>query len=148
VPRKVSVAPGRSKYLQDITVGPHKLQADEPSDVGGGEAAPTPYELLLAALGACTSITVQMYAERRRWPLEGVHVELSYAKVHADDCASCDTEVRTIERIEREISLLGDLSEEQRQRLMDIADKCPLHRTLTSQIEIRTRQTAGVKRGM
>jgi len=148
VPRKVSVAPGRSKYLQDITVGPHKLHADEPSDVGGGDAAPTPYELLLAALGACTSITVQMYAERRRWPLEGVHVELSYAKVHADDCASCDTEVRTIERIEREISLLGDLSEEQRQRLMDIADKCPLHRTLTSQIEIRTRQTAGVKRGM
>ena len=147
MPRKVSVAPGRSKYLQDITVGPHKLQADEPSDVGGGEAAPTPYELLLAALGACTSITVQMYAERRRWSLEGVHVELSYAKVHADDCASCDTEVRTIERIEREISLLGDLSEEQRQRLMDIADKCPIHRTLTSRIEIRTRQTAGVKRG-
>ena len=148
MPRKVSVAPGRSKYLQDITVGPHKLQADEPSDVGGGDAAPTPYELLLAALGACTSITVQMYAERRRWPLEGVHVELSYAKVHADDCASCDTEVRTIERIEREISLLGDLSEEQRQRLMDIADKCPLHRTLTSQIEVRTRQIAGVKRGV
>ena len=147
MPRKVLVAPGRSKYLQGITVGPHKLQADEPSDVGGGDAAPTPYELLLAALGACTSITVQMYAERRRWPLEGVHVELSYAKVHADDCASCDTEVRTIERIEREISLLGDLSEEQRQRLMDIADKCPLHRTLTSRIEIRTRQTAGVKRG-
>ena len=148
MPRKVSVAPGRSKYLQDITVGPHKLQADEPSDVGGGDAAPTPYEMLLAALGACTSITLQMYAERRRWPLEGVHVELWYAKVHADDCASCDTEVRTIERIEREISLLGDLSEEQRQRLMDIADKCPLHRTLTSQIEVRTRQIAGVKRGV
>jgi len=148
VPRKVSVTAGRSKYVQDIAVGPHKLQADEPSDVGGGDAAPTPYELLLAALGACTSITVQMYAERRRWPLEGVHVELSYAKVHADDCANCDTEVRTIEQIEREISLLGDLSEEQRQRLMDIADRCPLHRTLTSQIEIRTRQTAGVKRGV
>ncbi|HTO44626.1 MAG TPA: OsmC family protein [Burkholderiales bacterium] len=148
MPRKVSVTAGRSKYVQDIAVGPHKLQADEPSDVGGGDAAPTPYELLLAALGACTSITVQMYAERRRWPLEGVHVELSYAKVHADDCANCDTEVRTIEQIEREISLLGDLSEEQRQRLMDIADRCPLHRTLTSQIEIRTRQTAGVKRGV
>lgn len=142
MPRDVSVHAGRSRYVQTITIGPHVLQADEPSDSGGADTGPGPYELLLAALGACASVTVRIYAERKQWPLQGVHVVLSYAKVHAEDCAACDTEVRMIDRIEMEISFLGDLSEDQRRRLMEIADRCPVHRTLTSQIEIHSRQGA------
>jgi len=88
--RIVSVSTGAAKCLQDISAGAHVLQAYEPLGVGGGDAAPTPYELLLGALGACTSITVQMFAERHRWPLEKVHVRLSHAKVHAQDCINCD----------------------------------------------------------
>ena len=139
MPRKVSVASGRLKYVQEISVGPHLLNADEPRDVGGDDAGPNPYELLLSALGACTSITVQVYAVRKQWRLEGVHVSLSYAKVHAEDCANCDTEVRTIDRIDVELSFRGNLSEDQRNRLMQIAGKCPIHRTLTSKIAILTR---------
>jgi len=145
MPRKVSVAGGRLKYVQEISVGSHVLQADEPSDAGGDDAGPNPYELLLSALGACTSITVQVYARSKQWPLEGLHVSLSYAKVHAEDCANCDTEVRTIDRIEVEISLRGNLSEDQRRRLMQIADKCPIHRTLTSKIEILTRRAGSAQ---
>ena len=137
--RNVIVESGRSRYVQNISVGPHLLQADEPSDAGGNDAGPNPYELLLAALGACTSMTVRMYAERKQWPLQGVHVRLSYAKVHAEDCAECDTRVAMVDQIEIEISLLGDLSEDQKRRLLEIANKCPVHRTLTSQVQIRTR---------
>jgi uncharacterized OsmC-like protein len=90
-----------------ISIGPHVLQADEPSDWGGNDAGPNPYELLLAALGACTSMTVRMYAERKQWPLEGVHVGLTYARVHAEDCAECDNELRLADRIEIEISFFG-----------------------------------------
>ena len=141
MPRNVYVDAGRLRYAQTISVGPHTLQGDEPSDVGGNDAGPNPYELLLAALGTCTSITVRMYAERKQWPLQGVHIGLSYAGVHAEHSAQCETEVRMVSLIEMELSFFGDLSEEQQRRLMEIANKCPVHRTLTSQIQIRSRRT-------
>ena len=100
---------------------------------------PGPYELLLAALGSCTSVTIAMYARRKHWPLETIRVRLRHSKVHATDCADCDTQVAKLDRIERDIELVGALDDEQRARLMEIADKCPVHRTLTSDIDIRTR---------
>lgn len=137
--RKVCVETTRTPYVEEIRVGGHRLLADEPSEAGGTDAGPSPYELLLAALGTCTCITVRMYAERKHWPLEAVHVTLTHAKVHSDDCVACEAEVRLIDRIEMEISLTGALSGEQRQRLVEIAGKCPVHRTLTSEIKIHTR---------
>jgi len=123
-------------YLEDISIGDHRLTGDEPGEAGGADAGPGPYEFLLAALGTCTCITVRMFAERRHWPLEAVHISLMHAKVHADDCVACETEIRMIDRIEMEISLTGDLSEDQRRRLLEIAAQCPVHRTLTSTIHI------------
>jgi putative redox protein len=137
--RDVRVDAGPSPYLENISVGPHTLVGDEPADSGGADAGPNPYELLLAALGTCTSITVRMFAQRRQWPLQGVHVRLSHGKVHAEDCAGCETGNRMIDRIEMEISFLGDLSDEQRTRLLEVANRCPVHRTLTSTIEISAR---------
>lgn len=137
--RKVYVDTTRSPYVEEILVGGHRLLADEPGEAGGTDAGPGPYELLLAALGTCTCITVRMYAERKHWPLEAVHVALTHAKVHSDDCVACETEVRLIDQIEMELSLTGPLSAEQRQRLLEIAGKCPVHRTLTSGVKIHTR---------
>lgn len=137
--RKLCVDTTRSRYVEEILVGGHRLLADEPSEAGGTDAGPGPYELLLAALGTCTCITVRMYAERKQWPLEAVHVALRHAKIHSDDCAACESEVRLIDQIEMEISLTGDLSGDQRQRLLEIAGRCPVHRTLTSQVKINTR---------
>ncbi len=139
MPRSVRVNSGPSRYGQIISVGPHVLQADEPSDYGGDDAGPNPYELLLAALGACTSMTVRMYAERKQWPLQGVQVSLSYARVHAEDCAECETKVGMVDRIEVGISFTGDLSEEQQSKLLEIANKCPVHRTMVSRAQIDTR---------
>ena len=135
--RTVRVNDGRVRYSQTISVGPHQLRGDEPVDVGGSDTGPNPYDFLLAALGSCASITVRMYADRKQWPLEGVHIELSYGATHAEDAAACDTETGMITGIEMEISFVGDLSEQQRQRLLEIANKCPVHRTLTSRIQIR-----------
>jgi putative redox protein len=135
--RNVTVDDGGVRYLQKISAGFHLLRGDEPLGVGGGDTGPNPYEFLLAALGSCASITVRMYADRKQWPLEGVHVELSYAGTHADDSAACDTETRMITAIEMELSFAGNLSDQQRQRLLEIANKCPVHRTLTARIEIR-----------
>ena len=137
--RKVYVDTARSPYIEEIVVGDHRLLADEPSEAGGTDAGPGPYELLLAALGTCTCITVRMYAERRRWPLEAVHIALTHTKVHADDCVACETEVRWVDQIEMEITLAGELSDDQRTRLLEIAGKCPVHRTLTSEVKINTR---------
>jgi putative redox protein len=137
--RNVRVESGPLRYVQNISVGPHVLQADEPSDFGGNDAGPNPYELLLAALGACTGMTVRMYAERKQWPLQEVHVSLSHAKVHAEDCAECDTKFGMIDRIEMGISFVGDLSEDQQHRLLEIAHKCPVHRTLVSRVQIDAR---------
>ena len=137
--RNVTVDDGAVRYSQIISAGRHVLRGDEPVDAGGGDTGPNPYELLLGALGCCASITVRMYADRKQWPLEGVHVELSYGAPHADDSAACDTETRMITEIEMALSFVGDLSEQQRQRLLEIANKCPVHRTLTSRIQIRGR---------
>jgi uncharacterized OsmC-like protein len=126
-------------FAQDVHVGPHRLQADEPNADGGTEIGPSPYDLLLAALGTCTSMTVGLYARRKNWPLENVTVSLRHSKIHAADCAECETKNGKIDRIEREIELTGSLTDEQRSKLMEIADLCPVHRTLTSEINIKTR---------
>lgn len=136
--RNVVVNAGASRYVQNISVGPHLLQADEPNDAGGNDVGPNPYELLLAALGACTGITVRMYAERKQWPLRSVQVRLAYSRIHAEDCTDCDTKNGMVDRIDIEVSLLGDLSNDQRQRLIEIANLCPVHRTLVSEIHIGT----------
>lgn len=126
-------------FAQEIASGRHRLAADEPVAAGGTNTGLTPYDLLLAALGSCTSMTVAMYARRKKWPLESVTVRLRHSRVHATDCAECETKDGHIDRIDREIEVTGDLSEEQRRRLVEIAEKCPVHRTLKSEIMIRTR---------
>lgn len=130
---------GAGKFEQRVLVGRHRLVADEPESAGGADAGPSPYGFLLAALGACTSMTLRMYADRKGWPLEGVRVRLRHAKIHAEDCADCETAKGMLDEIEREITLHGDLDEEQRRRLMEIADRCPVHRTLHSEVKIRSR---------
>ena len=124
---------------QEIETGRHRLVADEPVEAGGTDTGPSPYELLLAALGACTSMTLSMYARRKHWPLERVTVRLRHDKIHAKDCAECETKEGMLDRIEREISLTGPLDAEQRERLLAIANRCPVHRTLVSEVDIRTR---------
>jgi len=138
----VSVESALPEFLENIRVGRHLLQADEPLSEGGSDAAPTPYDLLLAALGSCKVVTLRMYAKRKNWPLKAVHVNLSHAKVHAEDCANCTGEPRLIDHIEVEMRLVGELSDEQHRTLLGIAEKCPVHRTLTSTIRITTRATA------
>jgi putative redox protein len=135
----VSVDSESPDFLENIRIGRHVIHADEPVSAGGKDAGPTPYELLLAALGSCKVITLRMYAKRKSWPLEAVHVSLSHAKVHADDCANCIGETRLIDHIEVEIRLVGELSDEQRRSLLAIAEKCPVHRALTSEVRITTR---------
>ncbi|WP_319797053.1 bifunctional alpha/beta hydrolase/OsmC family protein [Nitrobacter sp.] len=129
----------RGKFQQTVTVGPHRLTADEPSAAGGDDTGPGPYDFLLAALGACTSMTLRLYADRKALPLDRVAVTLRHSRIHAEDCAECETKTGMIDRIEREITMDGALDPEQRGKLMDIADKCPVHRTLTSEIRIVTR---------
>ena len=128
---------GAGTYTQEIVAGRHRLVADEPPPVGD-DAGPTPYDLLLAGLGACTSMTVRMYADRKGWSLESVRVTLSHKRIHAEDCAECETTKGWISHIDREIELIGDLDAEQRERLMAIAERCPVHQTLTSEIDIST----------
>ncbi len=134
---------GLSRLSQTIHDGRHTLAADEPERLGGADSGPSPYELLLASLGACTSITVRMYADRKQWPLERISVRLKHEKIHARDCAECETREGRLDRIEREISLDGPLDAEQRGRLMEIADKCPVHRTLHSEVVVETRLAEG-----
>ena len=132
----VVVHGGATGFAQDIQAGAHRLGADEPTEAGGTDTGPTPYNFLLAALGSCTSMTLRMYADRKQWPLEGVTVHLHHAKIHAADCAECETRVGRIDRIERRIALAGPLDDLQRQRLLEIANMCPVHRTLKTEIEI------------
>jgi len=140
-PREVIVRGGAAGFAQEIVVGAHRLAADEPTSVGGTDTGPNPYDLLLASLGSCTSMTVALYARRKGWPLEGVTVRLRHSRIHAADCADCETREGMIDRIERDIELAGALTAEQRARLLEIAGRCPVHRTLVSEIDIRTRLT-------
>jgi uncharacterized OsmC-like protein len=126
------------QFDQEIIAGPHRLVADEPVSSGGLDSGPGPYDFLLAALGACTSMTVRLYADRKKIPLQRVEVRLRHFRVYAVDCAECETKEGMIDHIDRVIGLDGDLSAEQRARLVEIANRCPVHRTLTSEINIRT----------
>jgi uncharacterized OsmC-like protein/esterase/lipase len=128
----------QGRFQQEVTVGPHRFLSDEPTDVGGLDSGPGPYDLLLAGLGACTAMTLRLYAERKMLPLDQVTVRLSHGRIHAVDCEHCETKEGFIDRIDRAITLHGNLEQEQRHRLLEIADKCPVHRTLTSEIDIRT----------
>ncbi len=122
---------------QQITAGDHSLIADEPREAGGSDAGPDPYSFLLAALGACTSMTLQLYAKHKGIPLEKVQVSLRNSRIHAKDCETCDSNEGKIEEIERYISLTGPLTDEQKHRLLEIARRCPVHKTLTSEIVIK-----------
>jgi len=135
----VEVRGGAAGYLQQIVAGPHRFVADEPERVGGTDLGPTPYDLLLAGLGACTSMTLKMYADRKGWPLEQVDVRLNHDRVHARDCEDCESAEGRVDVIERVIRVEGDLDPAQRARLLEIADRCPVHRTLENEIKIRTR---------
>ena len=128
-----------SKFQQTVTSGPHQMLADEPVTVGGADTGPGPYDLLLSALGACTSMTMRMYADRKSLPLDRITVTLKHNKIHAEDCAECETREGLIDQIDRVIAIEGALDADQRQRLMEIADKCPVHRTLKSEVRIVTK---------
>lgn len=129
---------GEGKFAQDVVAGAHVFRADEPESFGGDDSGPGPYDLLLAGLGACTAMTVRMYAERKKWPLAHVSVRLRHEKIHAKDCIDCETREGKLDRIARTLTLQGDLDPEQREKLLEIADKCPVHRTLTSEVKIET----------
>jgi uncharacterized OsmC-like protein len=124
-------------FKQEIVAGKHHLIADEPVSAGGSDAGPNPYDYLLTSLGVCTSMTVGLYARRKQIPLENITVSLRHSRIYAKDCEECETEEGMLDRIEAEVELTGALSEEQRDKLMEIAAKCPVHRTLTSEINIR-----------
>ena len=128
-----------SALCTEVKANGHALVADEPAAVGGADAGPTPYDYLLAALGSCTAITVRMYADRKGWPLESVTVRVEHGRIHAKDCEECETKSGRIDRVELELDLEGPLDAEQRERLREIAAKCPVKRTLGSEVLIETR---------
>jgi putative redox protein len=129
---------GVGKFQQEIVSGAHRFLADEPVAVGGLDSGPSPYNLLLAALGACTAMTMRLYADHKKLPLERVSVQLTHNKIHAQDCEDCETKAGMLDRIDRNITLEGALDVDQRKRLIEIANKCPVHRTLESEIDTRT----------
>jgi uncharacterized OsmC-like protein len=140
VPRNVVVRETRAgKFQQTVSTGPHQMLADEPVAAGGQDTGPGPYDFVLAGLGACTSMTMRMYADRKSLPLDRITVTLKHSKIHAQDCAECETKEGMLDQIDRVISIEGALDADQRKRLMEIADKCPVHRTLTSEIRIVTK---------
>lgn len=134
----VSVETADGKFQQTIKVGNHEFLGDEPVSLGGMDSGPSPYDFLLASLGSCTSMTIKMYADRKGFPLEGVHIELEHSRDHVEDCNTCSNDDNRIDVIDRAITLTGDLTEEQRTRLMEIADRCPVHRTLENRIDIHS----------
>jgi len=127
-----------TNFLQDISAGGHHLISDEPQSYGGNFLGPTPYQLLSAGLGACTSMTIRMYARRKNIPLEHVQVDVSHDKIHAKDCELCEQSDGKVDQFKRSITLTGNISDEERQKLLVIADKCPVHRTLEGEINITT----------
>lgn len=126
-------------FAQKIDIGPYHIDADEPISYGGTDSGPSPYDLILAALGSCTSMTIGLYARKRSWPVEKISVSLWHSKIHAQDCDDCETKDGRIDRIEMEIHLDGAVTDEQRAKLMEVAGKCPIHQTLTHEINIKTR---------
>ena len=138
----VIVRGAATQFVQQVTAGRHQFAVDEPVSYGGTDTAATPYDLLLAALGSCTSMTIGLYARRKGMPLENVTVSLWHSKIHATDCAECETRVGRIDRIELAIDLTGELTDQQRAKLLEVAKLCPVHRTLTSEINIRFKETA------
>ncbi len=143
-PGEVLVSEGSQRHAQNIVAGAHTLVADEPVSVGGRDAGPTPYDLLLSALGACTTMTLRMYADHKGWPLDHVAVRLKHDRIHAQDCETCESETGKVSRIERELHIEGDLDDDQRARLLEIADRCPVHRTITHEKQMVTRLAAPV----
>lgn len=135
---KVEVQTGENGYTTEIMAYGHPITADEPESAGGNDLGASPYGLLLSSLGACTGITLKMYANRKNWELEEVLIHLSHDKIYAEDCRECETETGKIDKIERKIKLKGKLDDKQKQRLMEIADRCPVHRTLHSEILVKT----------
>ena len=133
----VTVSTGKT-FTTRIQTGRHHFIADEPVEKGGNDKGPNPYDLLLSALGACTSITLRMYASRKEWPVDEINVRLRHFKIHAEDCEDCDSPTGRIDVIERHIEILGNIDEDQRERMLEIADKCPVHKTLHSEIKVRT----------
>ncbi|RTL54019.1 MAG: OsmC family protein [Bradyrhizobiaceae bacterium] len=133
---------GKGKFQQMISAGRHRLIADEPLEAGGDDTGPGPYDFLLAGLGACTSMTMRLYADRKSIPLTRTTVRLKHSRIYAKDCETCETQEGMISRIERVITMEGEIDAEQRTKLMEIADKCPVHRTLTSEIDIVTREAS------
>lgn len=140
----VTVEGQASGFAQTLQLGHHPFRADEAQALGGTDTGPNPYELLLGALGACTSMTVSMYARRKAWPLTAVRVRLTHTKVEASELPEAETKEGKIDRITRDIELIGSLDEEQKQRLLDIANKCPVHKTLHSEIVVRSQLATGL----
>ncbi|UII34247.1 alpha/beta fold hydrolase [Fulvivirga ulvae] len=136
--KQVICQTGDDGYITQIQAGGHPLIADEPTSVGGNNLGPTPYDLLVSALGACTGMTLRMYADRKKWPLEKVHVHLQHSKIHKQDCDNCDNDEAKLDLITREIELSGDLTDEQKERLLEIADKCPVHKTLHVGVQVKS----------
>jgi putative redox protein len=145
-PPDVVVRGNVTSFLQEVVAGSHRLQADEPVSYGGGDAAPGPYDYLLIALGTCTSMTIGVYARRKKLPLENITVSLRHSRIHAKDCEECETKEGMLDRIDLDVQLTGPLSSEQHARLMEIAGKCPVHRTLKAEIDIRIKQGAAVSK--
>ena len=135
----VVVRGGGHTFLQEISAGTHRFQADEPASVGGTDAAPDPYDYLMASLGACTSMMVGLQARKRRWPLDKINVSLTHSRIHAHDCGECLTKDGMIDRIDVTVELTGALTSEQRAELMKTAASCPIHRALTHEINVRLR---------
>ena len=134
----VVVEGGPQGYAQRVIAGPHVVPADEPESLGGTDTGPTPYDYLLAALGACTNITVRMYADRKKWPLEGVSTTLRHTRIHARDCEDCETTTGLVDDVEKRLVLKGPLEAAQRERLVEISKKCPVHKTMLGETRIRT----------
>jgi len=137
-PRTVVVEGPRSGFRTQVTIDRHRLTVDEPLPVGGTDAGPSPYEMLLAALGSCTAMTLRLYADRKKWPLERVVVKLRHRKVHAQDCVDCEHKPAKIDTIDRVLELEGPLDEAQRAKLLEMSERCPVHQTLRSAIQVNT----------
>ncbi|MDX1477343.1 MAG: OsmC family protein, partial [Saprospiraceae bacterium] len=141
-PKQVAVRIGNEGYTTDIKAGKHVFRADEPEDAGGNDFGPTPYGLLLASLGSCTAMTLKMYADRKEWPFEEIRVHLSHERVYRDDCDGCEDDKARVDLIAREIEIVGELEEKQRDRMLQIANKCPVHKTLEGEIRVESKIVA------